>query len=137
MVCKKLKYYNDLKDMLDKYDKYIDFQYTAVINIWFSLEVREKVGFIGYYKDFFNKLKEIKEKHYKARKSLYSSIQQSQKFSLSCINECKCKESNLNYLKSIIEKDLFLEVCSKFRVKYMMILIFCVISLCVLYVKIK
>ena len=70
MVCKKLKCYDDLKDMLDKYDKYIDFQYRAVINIWSLLEVREKLKFVRYYKDFFNKLKGIKEKYYKAQKFL-------------------------------------------------------------------
>ena len=36
MTCKKLKYYKGLEDILDKYDKYIDFQYIAVINIWSS-----------------------------------------------------------------------------------------------------
>ena len=46
MVCKKLKCYDGLKDMLDKYDQYIDFQYRAVINIWSSLQVREKLKFV-------------------------------------------------------------------------------------------
>ena len=45
MVCKKLKYYNDLKVMLDKYDQYIDFQYRAVFNIWSSVEDKEKNSF--------------------------------------------------------------------------------------------
>ena len=49
MVCKKLKCYDDLKDMLDKYDKYIDFKYRAVINIWHPLEIIERLQFIGYY----------------------------------------------------------------------------------------
>ena len=34
--------------MLDKYNKYIDFQYRAVINIWSSLEVRENLKFVEY-----------------------------------------------------------------------------------------
>ena len=57
MKCKKLKYYYGLEDMLDKYDKYIDFQYKAVINIWSSSGVRKKLNFEGYYKDFLKKIK--------------------------------------------------------------------------------
>ena len=87
--------------MLDKYDKYIDFQYRAVINIWSSLEVREKLKFVRYYKDFLNKLKGIKEKYYKDQKSLYSGIQQTE--TLPCKDECTCK-SNLNDLNSSVEK---------------------------------
>ena len=55
MVCKKLKCYYCLNDMLDKYGQYIDFQYRAVINIWSSLEIRERLTFVGYYlKDWKN-----------------------------------------------------------------------------------
>ena len=110
-MCKKLKYYNDLKDMLDKYDTYTDFQYIAVINLWYSLQLREKLKFLEYYKQFLNKLKEIKEKYYKAQKSLYSSIQQAERFY--CRDECTCKKSNLSDLNSSVELELFLKVCRK------------------------
>ena len=50
MRCKKLKYYEGLEDLLDKYDKYIDFQYKAVINIWSSLGVIEKIRFVEIIK---------------------------------------------------------------------------------------
>ena len=76
MTCKKLKYYEGLENILDKYDKYIDFKYRAVINIWSSLEVREKLEYVGYYYSFLKELKEIKEKYYKVQKSLYRDIPQ-------------------------------------------------------------
>ena len=72
---KKLKHRDGLKDILDKYDKYIDFQYRAVINIWSSLGVKEKLKFVEHFKDFLTKLKEIKEKYYKAQKLLYNGMQ--------------------------------------------------------------
>ena len=34
MVCKKLKIYNNLRVILDNYERYIDFKYRAVSNIW-------------------------------------------------------------------------------------------------------
>ena len=58
----------------------IDFQYKAVINIWSSLGVRNKPNFVGYYKEFLKKLIEIKEEHYKAQKSLYNGIQETERF---------------------------------------------------------
>ena len=58
-----------------------------------------------------NKLKAIKEKYYKAQKSLYSGIQQTERFS--CRDECTCKNSNLNDLNSSVGIELFLKVCRK------------------------
>ena len=49
MVCEKFKYYDDLKNILDNYDKYIDFQYRAVNDIWSPLEFREKLKFFEDY----------------------------------------------------------------------------------------
>ena len=43
MRCKKLKYYEGLEDILNKYGKYIDFQYKAVLNIWSSVEIEDKL----------------------------------------------------------------------------------------------
>ena len=57
MTCKKLKCYDGLEDILDKYDKYIYFQYKAVINIWPSLGVIEKIRFLEYYKKEFERIK--------------------------------------------------------------------------------
>ena len=93
MVRKKLKYYDDLKDMLDKYDKHIDFQYRSVINIWSVLETGERLRFVEYHKIFLNKLKEIKEEYYKAQKSLYSGIKQTERFS--CRDECTCENRRM------------------------------------------
>ena len=92
-------------------DKYYDFQYRAVNNIWSLLEFREKLKFTEYYKDFLKELKEVKEKYDKAQKSLYSGIQQTER--LSCRDECTCKESNLNNFNSSVEKESFLKVCRK------------------------
>ena len=85
-----------------------------------------------------DKVKEIKEKYYKAQKSLYSSIQQIESFS--CRDECTCKESNPNDLNPLVEKELFLKVCRK--VKEVNSKIYddfniYVISLRMLYVKVK
>ena len=52
MKCKKLKYYEGLEDILDKYYKYIDFQYKAVLNIWSSLGVRKNLILKGIIKVF-------------------------------------------------------------------------------------
>ena len=62
MVCEKLKYYDDLKDILDNYDKYIDFQYIAVNNIRSPLEFREKLKFFEEYKTIFGQSKRNKRK---------------------------------------------------------------------------
>ena len=57
MTCKKLNLYDCLENILDKYDKCLDFQYRAVIYIWSSLEVGEKLNFLGYYNFFFERIK--------------------------------------------------------------------------------
>ena len=56
MECKKIKCYEGLEDILDKYDKYIDFQYKAVINIWFPLGAMEKISLVPYYKEIFERI---------------------------------------------------------------------------------
>ena len=60
-------------------------------------------------------IKEIKEEYYKAQKSLYSGIQQTDFFFFFffffCIDECTCKEVNiLSTFNNSIERDLFLKV---------------------------
>ena len=57
MVCKKLKYYNDLKGMFDNYGQYIDFQYRVVSNIWSSVETEDKLLHASIYKKIFVHLK--------------------------------------------------------------------------------
>ena len=58
MVCKRLKCHDDLKVMLDNYGQYIDFQYRAVINIWFSVEIEDKISSLGIiYKKNFKRIK--------------------------------------------------------------------------------
>ena len=108
MSCKKLKCYEGLVDVLDKYDKYIDFQYKAVINIWSSLGFIEKSEFVDYYKKFLKELKGIDEEYYKAQKSLYSCLKLTKRFP--CINECTCISNDLS---TSLERSLFFKVYSK------------------------
>ena len=84
-----------------------------MINIWSPLEFRERLKFFEDYKNFLDEVKEIKEKYYKAQKSLYSRMQQIELFS--CRYQCTCKESNPIDLNSSIEKELFLKVCRKLK----------------------
>ena len=50
MVCKKLKIYNNLRVILDNYERYIDFKYRAVSNIWPSVDIEDKLTYGEYYK---------------------------------------------------------------------------------------
>ena len=94
MGCKKLQCYEGLEDILDKYDKYIDFQYKAVIDIRSSLGAIEKIRFVEYYKKNLKEFKGIKKEYYKAQKSLNSGLELTDRFS--CINECTCISNDLS-----------------------------------------
>ena len=57
MVCKKLKIYNNLRVTLDDYERYIDFKYRAVSNMWSSVDIEDKLTYGEYYKNFLRELK--------------------------------------------------------------------------------
>ena len=57
MVCKKLKIYNNLRVILDNYERYIDFKYRAVSNIWSSVDIGDKLTYGEYYKKTFVRMK--------------------------------------------------------------------------------
>ena len=50
MVCKKLKICNNLRVILDNYERYIDFKYRAVSNIWSSVDIEDKLTYGEYNK---------------------------------------------------------------------------------------
>ena len=104
MVCKKLKIYNNLRVILDNYERYIDFKYRAVSNIWSSVDIEDKLTYGEYYEKFLCELKKIRKEYYKAQMSFYkSSI--SRYF---CKDECNCKD--IRDLSLAVEREIFVEV---------------------------
>ena len=61
MVGKKLKIYNNLRVILDNYERYIDFKYRAVSNIWSSVDIEDKLTYGEYYKKFLCELKKLEK----------------------------------------------------------------------------
>ena len=57
MLYKKLKIYNNLRVILDNYERYIDFKYRAVSNIWSSVDIEDKLTYGEYYKKILRELK--------------------------------------------------------------------------------
>ena len=93
--------------MLDNYGQYIDFQFRVVSNIWFSVELKDKLFSPQNYKDFLEKLKEIREEYYKAQKYFYKPSP-SRSF---CKDECTCE--NLRDLKFAVEREILIKVYNK------------------------
>ena len=109
MVCKKLKIYNNLRVILDSYERYIDFKYRAVSNIWSSVDIEDKLTYGEYYKDFLRKLKKIREEYYEAQMSFYK-LPISRYF---CKNECNCKD--IKDLSLAVEREIFVELYRRIK----------------------
>ena len=109
MVCKKLKFYNNLRVILDNYEQYIDFKYRIVSNIWSSVDIEDKLTYGEYYKKNLRELKKIRKEYYKAQKSFYKPPI-SRYF---CKDECNCK--GIRDLSLAVEREILVEVYRRIK----------------------
>ena len=109
MVCKKLKIYNNLRVILDNYERYIDFKYRAVSNIWSSVDIEDKLTYGEYYKNFFVRIKKKLEKNSIKLKCLFIN-HQFQDISVKMSVIAKTKDLSL-----AVEREIFVEIYRRIK----------------------